>query len=537
MTTDAGRKTVAYLTKCALAAGDTLVKHDQLNNAYTFNGSLGLCPQWKNGSIHDPNYRTCQNLVSACLMAHINTSGVHIPLWLDSESPLVGWGISSNYPKQEGTFFGNIIETGDLTPIGMSGVTGPVAYFCEGAGITAGVVSGRLGSGQSGAPYKNPYGTNVQCNNSGYTTAGPVSAGQTVPDGYKQARLTSGYAFQNGEPVTVWRNPNYVPVFDQVYDYGLQPMSTSGKTVGFSGTSAVQWTTDNADDQKLKILAGTTSGTWKLVVGTDQSKCIGPVGGSIAALTTLEKQSCNDGPTQAWTISADANTGGFTLKSVSNSALCLEVANSAGNDGAPMQVNTCGTGSNQKFKMASSYFSTDTDTTTALPAAGGSSGSSGSGGSSGSSGSLFDPNTTYRLQPQNSTTESVDVSGGATTNGTVVWQYATWNGDPQKYFIRANGSNWMISMKANSAKCFGLVSNQTVNGTHIEIQDCNSSNSLQTWAAVPVSGQTNQYQLKNVGASNRCMTVEGVSSADFAKMNIYDCYNQMNEKFLITAAP
>jgi hypothetical protein len=94
-------------------------------------------------------------------MAHVNTAGVHIPIWLVSEAPQIGWGLDLvNYPKQEGTFFGNIIETGNLQEMGMTGVTGPVAYYCEGAGFAAGTVQGRLGAGQSGAnlPYKNQYG-------------------------------------------------------------------------------------------------------------------------------------------------------------------------------------------------------------------------------------------------------------------------------------------------------------------------------------------------------------------------------------------
>ena len=100
------------------------------------------------------------------MMAHINTSGVHVPLWMDSESPKIGWGVSPNYPKQEGTFFGNIIMTGNLSALAMPNVTAPVAYFCEGAGITAGVVAGRLTAGATNVPYKNPYGTNVKCTSS-----------------------------------------------------------------------------------------------------------------------------------------------------------------------------------------------------------------------------------------------------------------------------------------------------------------------------------------------------------------------------------
>src|SRR5204863_600948 len=135
-------------------------------------------------------------------------------------------------PKQEGTFFGNIVMTGSLANnLGMPGVTAPAAFFCEGAGITAGVVAGRIGSGQSGAPYTNPYGANVQCQNSNGQAYGDVcnngncAPGQ-APDGYKKA-CASNYCWQNGEPLTVWRNPNYVPTFDTVYAYDLQPANVS----------------------------------------------------------------------------------------------------------------------------------------------------------------------------------------------------------------------------------------------------------------------------------------------------------------------
>ncbi len=82
MTTSAGRKTVSYLVKCALAANDSLVKADQNGNNYTFAGGIGLCPAWKNGGVSTDSQ--CMEGISACLMAHVNTAGVHVPLWLDS---------------------------------------------------------------------------------------------------------------------------------------------------------------------------------------------------------------------------------------------------------------------------------------------------------------------------------------------------------------------------------------------------------------------------------------------------------------------
>ena len=121
MTTSAGRKTVSYLVKCALASNDSLVKADQNGTNYTFAGGIGLCPAWKNGGVSGNGQ--CMEGISACMMAHVNTSGVHVPLWLDSNDPAIGWGIDRvNYPMQEGTFFGDIIDTGPLTNIGKPSV-------------------------------------------------------------------------------------------------------------------------------------------------------------------------------------------------------------------------------------------------------------------------------------------------------------------------------------------------------------------------------------------------------------------------------
>ena len=55
-----------------MAAGDTLVKADQLGNLFTFKGSIGLAPEYKNSACD----ARCQEAISACLEAHINTSGV-----------------------------------------------------------------------------------------------------------------------------------------------------------------------------------------------------------------------------------------------------------------------------------------------------------------------------------------------------------------------------------------------------------------------------------------------------------------------------
>ena len=95
MTTSAGRKTVSYLVKCALASNDSLVKADQNGNNYTFAGGIGLCPAWKTRRRGDQR-ASAWRAISACMMAHVNTAGVHVPLWLDSnDTPSAGASTAS----------------------------------------------------------------------------------------------------------------------------------------------------------------------------------------------------------------------------------------------------------------------------------------------------------------------------------------------------------------------------------------------------------------------------------------------------------
>ena len=309
MTTDGGRMTVQYLVRCALAAGDSLTKQDQNGVSYTFPGGMGLCPAWKNGGVHGPTYRTCQNLVSACMMAHVNTAGVHIPIWMDSEAPQIGWGVDPvNYPSQEGTFFGNIIETGDLSQLNMVGVTGPAAFYCEGSGFADGTVQGRLGVGQAGAnlPYKNAYGGKCD-GNQNFT--GQYSRGTAYPaDGFKRAHV-GNYDFQNGEPITVWRNPGGTSggssgTFNPSTSYRLMPKHVSGKSMDVAyastnnGTAVQQWGTNSNTAQKFNILA--SGSNWKIAMNIAQNKCIGPQYNGTGNATVLEVQDCNGSNNQAW---------------------------------------------------------------------------------------------------------------------------------------------------------------------------------------------------------------------------------------------
>jgi hypothetical protein len=150
MTSAAGRNTVTYLVRCALPAGITLVKKDQYGTSYSFPGEMGLAPQWRDGSCDT----ACQEKISSCMLAHINTAGVHVPLWVVSQDPSVGWKLNPLFPNQEGSFFGNIFV------LGAHG-TDPkrvAAYYCNGIDYKQDVVPGRIGANQVNAPYVDPFG-------------------------------------------------------------------------------------------------------------------------------------------------------------------------------------------------------------------------------------------------------------------------------------------------------------------------------------------------------------------------------------------
>jgi hypothetical protein len=209
-------------------------------------------------------------------------------------------------------------------------------------------------------PYTNPYGQNAKCAGNQNTTAGPTSAGQSAPDGFKSA-CANGYCFQNGEPITVWRNPSYTPIFDGAYRYSLAPMQTSGKVIDVqngsqnNGTRLQQYTSFGADSQKFAILSN-GSGNWKIAMKANTNKCLGSSATAATSATSPASrfQDCQGTAQQTWNITADANTGAFVIKNTA-AGRCLDVTGASGADGALMQILRLLGGNNQKFKLSSSY--------------------------------------------------------------------------------------------------------------------------------------------------------------------------------------
>jgi hypothetical protein len=310
--------------------------------------------------------------ISACLMAHVNTAGVHVPLWMDSNDPSIGWGVDrTNFPMQEGTFFGDILDTGALTNLAKPNVTAPVAYYCDGAGFpggASGVVAGRLGANQAGAPYVNPYGNSTLCQNAP-NAVGQFSQGKTgscpagsnsnpaagCPDGYTS--LSTGFnqgVWQHG--ITVWRNNNYTPVFDSGYSYKILPVFANGsisidvKGGGTSnGTSVQQYTVTGGIPQQFQLIAN--GSYWHIAMATNTAKCVDLSGGATSNGTLTVINDCNNSSgTQNWKVTPDASTGAFVFNNA-QAGRCLDEPNWNTASGLQLDIWDCNFNTNQKFNI------------------------------------------------------------------------------------------------------------------------------------------------------------------------------------------
>jgi hypothetical protein len=117
--TDDGLELLRYVATCALDDGDALEVGGD-----TLPGTLGLAPGWLHGTCDG----SCQRWVSACLLAHANATGVHVPIWLRADHPALGASGDSpgGFTYQEGAFYGNVFAD-----------AGPQMFACAGRGLLA----------------------------------------------------------------------------------------------------------------------------------------------------------------------------------------------------------------------------------------------------------------------------------------------------------------------------------------------------------------------------------------------------------------
>ncbi|MCP3103753.1 hypothetical protein LZ198_33205 [Myxococcus sp. K15C18031901] len=114
-----------YVVTCAAASTETRTFTNPVTGVtYTWTGGLGLAPAWANGS---PATDTEKQVVSACLAAHANKYGLHVPisvLGLSANANLpipYTAGELTTYPEKEACFFGNLFDgTGVFAAVDQS---------------------------------------------------------------------------------------------------------------------------------------------------------------------------------------------------------------------------------------------------------------------------------------------------------------------------------------------------------------------------------------------------------------------------------
>jgi hypothetical protein len=100
-----------YLVRCAVPAGQSRSFVDpQTGQRYTWPGVLGLAPGWASGA---PASLNEQKIITACLLAHVNQSGVNLPISVlgrDALGHLIPYTRLElmTYSVHEACFFGNL---------------------------------------------------------------------------------------------------------------------------------------------------------------------------------------------------------------------------------------------------------------------------------------------------------------------------------------------------------------------------------------------------------------------------------------------
>ena len=317
-----GRATMGYIVRCALATGKTITAKDSNNVSYSFPGAIGTAPEWETGTCGT----TCQERMSACLLAHVNTSGVHIPIWLDSEGA-IGWGQNTSYPYQEGSFFGNIF------------VNPPKGYFCGGRDFDSGTVPGRLGAGQSNAPYSDPFGTPGPC------------APSCTPSSATTNGVADGFSTCNGytHVVTVWRNFDVNTQYKIVNRQIQKVLEVSGGSTA-AGAAILSRTYSGAAYQKWTITQ-TAAGKYK-VINVATGKALDLTGSSTADGSALVQQTYSGTATQQWAFqSISSQPGNYEISPSNKLPSTIWPAAGNTNEGAPVAAVTYNTADIQKWQI------------------------------------------------------------------------------------------------------------------------------------------------------------------------------------------
>lgn len=121
-----GRELLQYLVRCSLPEGKSLSATVSGTN-YTFQGLMGLAPDWEKKPLSMPGRRW----VTACLLAHVNGYGIQVPISVRGTHPelTVTQSERDSYGLQEISFFGDIFAANDDDEASL-----PI-YACGGSSV------------------------------------------------------------------------------------------------------------------------------------------------------------------------------------------------------------------------------------------------------------------------------------------------------------------------------------------------------------------------------------------------------------------
>jgi hypothetical protein len=130
LATPDGREVLSYIVSCALSPELELVATVN-GTTYEFFGEVGLTPHW----LDHPLDHAGRGWISACLYARVNAHDVALPVSLrGANKALVATADEkTNWPLQEGAFYGDFFTPGSDPPIWIA---------CRGADQAAGETGG-----------------------------------------------------------------------------------------------------------------------------------------------------------------------------------------------------------------------------------------------------------------------------------------------------------------------------------------------------------------------------------------------------------
>jgi len=103
-----------YFYGCAAASNKTLTwTNPTTGKAYSWKGALGLAPAWTGGT---PATVAEQQVITACLAAHVNKYGLSVPIAIEGRSATgtqiaIAAGELTTYSVREACFFGNLFAS------------------------------------------------------------------------------------------------------------------------------------------------------------------------------------------------------------------------------------------------------------------------------------------------------------------------------------------------------------------------------------------------------------------------------------------